>query len=167
MHKRFTNIRFLLSLPSSNVAIRVAPAFKYHLSTINTPLATSGFQLKGRTQVDGSIPSFLTLEEIAANKEVRQAQERGKFVVLFDSGIRTGSDVLKAIGMGVQGVLCTHLFLSKQFRALTYFLLFFRCVSSLDDLDVSSHFLVDVALSVTVCSRLKEIWARKMEAGLL
>jgi lactate 2-monooxygenase len=36
---------------------------------------------------------------------VRQAQEQGKFTVLFDSGIRTGSDVIKAIAMGAQGVL--------------------------------------------------------------
>jgi hypothetical protein len=36
---------------------------------------------------------------------VRNAQEQGKFTVLFDSGIRTGSDVIKAIAMGAQGVL--------------------------------------------------------------
>jgi lactate 2-monooxygenase len=36
---------------------------------------------------------------------VRRAQEQGKFTVLFDSGIRTGSDVIKAIAMGAQGVL--------------------------------------------------------------
>jgi len=36
---------------------------------------------------------------------VRRAQEQGKFTVIFDSGIRTGSDVIKAIAMGAQGVL--------------------------------------------------------------
>jgi hypothetical protein len=39
---------------------------------------------------------------------VRHAQEQGKFTVLFDSGIRTGSDVIKAIAMGAQGVLGEH-----------------------------------------------------------
>ena len=36
---------------------------------------------------------------------MHHAQEQGKFTVLFDSGIRTGSDVIKAIAMGAQGVL--------------------------------------------------------------
>ena len=36
---------------------------------------------------------------------MRHAQEQGKFTVLFDSGIRTGSDIIKAIAMGAQGVL--------------------------------------------------------------
>jgi isopentenyl diphosphate isomerase/L-lactate dehydrogenase-like FMN-dependent dehydrogenase len=36
---------------------------------------------------------------------VRRTQEEGAFTVLFDSGIRTGSDVIKAIAMGAQGVL--------------------------------------------------------------
>lgn len=85
----------------------------------------STFNIKGGRQVDGAIPSFLALEEITANKEVRDAQESGKFTVLFDSGIRTGSDVLKAIAMGAQGVLCTSSFPSKRFRVLTAFLLFF------------------------------------------
>ena len=39
------------------------------------------------------------------DSKVRRAQEQGKFTVLFDSGIRTGSDVIKAIAMGAQGVL--------------------------------------------------------------
>jgi len=30
--------------------------------------------------------------------------------VLFDSGIRQGSDVIKAIAMGAQGVLGAHMF---------------------------------------------------------
>jgi hypothetical protein len=36
---------------------------------------------------------------------VLRAQKEGKFTVLFDSGIRQGSDVIKAIAMGAQGVL--------------------------------------------------------------
>lgn len=62
---------------------------------------------EGGRQVDGAIPSFLALEEITADQTIREAQENGKLTVLFDSGIRTGSDVLKAIAMGAQGVLCT------------------------------------------------------------
>jgi len=49
--------------------------------------------------------SFSALEKITASSKVRRAQEQGKFTVLFDSGIRTGSDVIKAIAMGAQGVL--------------------------------------------------------------
>jgi hypothetical protein len=38
----------------------------------------------------------------------RCAAPRNEFTVLFDSGIRTGSDVIKAIAMGAQGVLGEH-----------------------------------------------------------
>jgi len=61
--------------------------------------------LAGGRQVDGAIGSFSALEKITASSRVRRAQEEGKFTVLFDSGIRTGSDVIKAIAMGAQGVL--------------------------------------------------------------
>ena len=59
----------------------------------------------GGRQVDGAIGSFSALERITASSKVRRAQEQGKFTVLFDSGIRTGSDVIKAIAVGAQGVL--------------------------------------------------------------
>lgn len=42
--------------------------------------------------------------------KVREAQAAGKFTVLFDSGIRTGSDILKAVALGAQGVLRKCLF---------------------------------------------------------
>jgi isopentenyl diphosphate isomerase/L-lactate dehydrogenase-like FMN-dependent dehydrogenase len=61
--------------------------------------------LAGRRQVDGAIGSFSALEKITASSRVRRAQEKGEFTVLFDSGIRTGSDVIKAIAMGARGVL--------------------------------------------------------------
>ena len=61
--------------------------------------------LAGGRQVDGAIGSFSALEKITASSRVVRAQEDGKFTVLFDSGIRTGSDVIKAIAMGAQGVL--------------------------------------------------------------
>jgi isopentenyl diphosphate isomerase/L-lactate dehydrogenase-like FMN-dependent dehydrogenase len=62
----------------------------------------------GGRQVDGAIGSFSALEKITASSRVRRAQEQGKFTVLFDSGIRTGSDVIKAIAMGAQAVLGEH-----------------------------------------------------------
>jgi lactate 2-monooxygenase len=59
----------------------------------------------GGRQVDGAISSFSALEKITASSRVLRAQKEGKFTVLFDSGIRQGSDVIKAIAMGAQGVL--------------------------------------------------------------
>ena len=64
--------------------------------------------MAGGRQVDGAIGSFSALEKITASSRVRRAQEQGKFTVLFDSGVRTGSDVIKAIAMGAQGVLGEH-----------------------------------------------------------
>ncbi|KAF8260923.1 hypothetical protein EI94DRAFT_1833595 [Lactarius quietus] len=58
----------------------------------------------GGRQIDGGISSFSALEKITASSRVPRAQNEGKFMVLFDSGIRKGSDVIKAIAMGTQGV---------------------------------------------------------------
>ncbi|KAG9310526.1 hypothetical protein JVU11DRAFT_9069 [Chiua virens] len=38
----------------------------------------------------------------------------GKLTVLFDSGIRTGSDIIKALAMGAQGVLSPYCFPSSE-----------------------------------------------------
>jgi lactate 2-monooxygenase len=43
-----------------------------------------------------------------ASPRVREAQAAGRFSVLFDSGIRSGCDVIKAVAMGAQGVLGMH-----------------------------------------------------------
>jgi lactate 2-monooxygenase len=59
----------------------------------------------GGRQVDGAIGSFTALEKITRSSKVHLAQQQGKFTVLFDSGIRQGSDVFKAVAMGAQGVL--------------------------------------------------------------
>jgi lactate 2-monooxygenase len=59
----------------------------------------------GGRQVDGAVPSFFALEQICADARVRAAQEAGTFTVLFDSGIRSGPDVIKALAMGAQSVL--------------------------------------------------------------
>lgn len=42
------------------------------------------------------------------SQRVTDAQRAGTFTVLFDSGIRSGSDVIKALAMGAQAVLGAH-----------------------------------------------------------
>ena len=60
---------------------------------------------KGGRQVDGAIGSLDALDKIMRSCKVRAAQKSGKLTVLFDSGIRTGSDIIKALAIGAQGVL--------------------------------------------------------------
>jgi len=55
----------------------------------------------GGRQVNGAIASLDALAEIAADDRVKQS----KLTILFDSGVRTGSDVLKAIALGAKAVL--------------------------------------------------------------
>lgn len=55
--------------------------------------------------MDGAIPSLYALAEIMVSDKIKQAQKAGKLTVLFDSGIRTGSDIIKAMALGAQGVL--------------------------------------------------------------
>ncbi|KAF8627402.1 hypothetical protein AX17_006217 [Amanita inopinata Kibby_2008] len=59
----------------------------------------------GGRQVDGAIPSLYALEAIMKSPKVKEAQQSGKFTILFDSGIRTGSDIIKALALGAQAVL--------------------------------------------------------------
>ncbi|RDB14649.1 putative lactate 2-monooxygenase PB1A11.03 [Hypsizygus marmoreus] len=59
----------------------------------------------GGRQVDGAIPSIYALERIMKSAKVKEAQSSGKLTVLFDSGIRTGSDIIKALALGAQAVL--------------------------------------------------------------
>ncbi|ETW82228.1 lactate 2-monooxygenase [Heterobasidion irregulare TC 32-1] len=59
----------------------------------------------GGRQIDGAVPSFVALEQIMLSRRVTDAQRAGTFTVLFDSGIRSGSDVIKALAMGAQAVL--------------------------------------------------------------
>lgn len=65
----------------------------------------------GGRQVDGAIASLDALVSIMASQKVREAQASGKFTILFDSGIRTGADVLKALALGAQGVLIGRLYM--------------------------------------------------------
>ncbi|KAF9003955.1 oxidoreductase [Cyathus striatus] len=59
----------------------------------------------GGRQVDGAIGSLQALETIMKSPKIKAAQASGKLTVLFDSGIRTGSDIFKALALGAQGVL--------------------------------------------------------------
>ncbi|KAI0642926.1 FMN-dependent alpha-hydroxy acid dehydrogenase [Trametes meyenii] len=59
---------------------------------------------RGR-QVDGSISTLFALERIVQSPIVKEAQASGKFTILFDSGIRSGADIFRAIALGAQGVL--------------------------------------------------------------
>jgi len=55
----------------------------------------------GGRQLDGAITSLDALEEITADPIVKASS----LTILFDSSIRTGSDVLKAIALGAKAVL--------------------------------------------------------------
>ncbi|KAN0082954.1 (S)-2-hydroxy-acid oxidase [Tylopilus felleus] len=46
----------------------------------------------GGRQVDGSIGALDALDMVMQSSKVRKAQSTGKFIVLFDSGIRTGDE---------------------------------------------------------------------------
>ena len=55
----------------------------------------------GGRQLDGAISSLDALAEIGSDTKIKESG----LTVLFDSGIRTGSDVLKAIALGAKAVL--------------------------------------------------------------
>ncbi|KAG1741988.1 oxidoreductase [Suillus lakei] len=59
----------------------------------------------GGRQIDGAIASLDALDMIMRSQKVIDAQKSGKLTILFDSGIRTGSDIIKALAIGAQGVL--------------------------------------------------------------
>jgi len=65
----------------------------------------------GGRQVDGAIGSLDALAMIMKSEKILAAQAAGKFTVLFDSGIRTGPDVLKALALGAQAVLIGRLYM--------------------------------------------------------
>jgi len=59
----------------------------------------------GGRQVDGAVSALWSLENIMKSTKVKEAQASGKFTVLFDSSIRTGPDIFKALALGAQAVL--------------------------------------------------------------
>jgi L-lactate dehydrogenase (cytochrome) len=58
----------------------------------------------GGRQLDGAMSSIRALPEVVE-------AAGGKFEVWFDGGIRSGQDVLKALGLGAQGTLIGRAFL--------------------------------------------------------
>ncbi|KAJ7850027.1 FMN-dependent dehydrogenase, partial [Mycena olivaceomarginata] len=58
----------------------------------------------GGHQIDGEIATMDVLNDIVASSVVRAAQADGAFTVLLDSGVRTGTDVLKAVALGADAV---------------------------------------------------------------
>ena len=60
----------------------------------------------GGRQVDGGVAALWSLENIMASTKVKRAQASRKFTVLFDSSIRSGPDIFKALALGAQAVLC-------------------------------------------------------------
>jgi lactate 2-monooxygenase len=65
----------------------------------------------GGRQVDGGVGALWSLENIMKSKKVKEAQATGKFTVLFDSSIRSGPDIFKALALGAQAVLRKSCFL--------------------------------------------------------
>ena len=76
----------------------------------------------GGRQIDGSVPALWALEQICQSPKVRAAQRDGTFTVLFDSGIRTGTDIFRALALGAQGVLRAYfhdLYCSVHYTVMT------------------------------------------------
>ncbi|KAL9083316.1 MAG: hypothetical protein Q9165_008574 [Trypethelium subeluteriae] len=59
----------------------------------------------GGRQMDGAIGSLDMLPEIVDRVKGRKTRKGDDLVVLFDSGIRTGADIIKALCLGAQAVL--------------------------------------------------------------
>ncbi|KAF5360733.1 hypothetical protein D9756_005106 [Leucocoprinus leucothites] len=59
----------------------------------------------GGRQLDGAIPSLCALERICKSQRIKEAQRLGRLTVLFDSGVRTGPDMFKALALGAQAIL--------------------------------------------------------------
>ena len=59
----------------------------------------------GGRQVDGGVSALWSLEQVMKSKKVKDAQTDGRFTVLFDSSIRSGPDIFKALALGAQAVL--------------------------------------------------------------
>jgi isopentenyl diphosphate isomerase/L-lactate dehydrogenase-like FMN-dependent dehydrogenase len=49
------------------------------------------------------------LRDIVASSIVHAAQADGAFTIFLDSGVRTGTDVLKAVALGADAVFCALL----------------------------------------------------------
>ncbi|KAJ7355646.1 oxidoreductase [Mycena albidolilacea] len=65
----------------------------------------------GGRQIDGEIATMDALSDIVASSVVRAAQADGAFTVFLDSGVRTGTDVLKAVALGADAVFLGRAYL--------------------------------------------------------
>ncbi|KAJ7355642.1 oxidoreductase [Mycena albidolilacea] len=65
----------------------------------------------GGRQIDGEIATMDALRDIVASSVVRAAQADGAFTVFLDSGVRTGTDVLKAVALGADAVFLGRAYL--------------------------------------------------------
>jgi isopentenyl diphosphate isomerase/L-lactate dehydrogenase-like FMN-dependent dehydrogenase len=59
-------------------------------------------------QVDGAVGSLEVLPEIV--DALKNSDEGSKMTILFDSGVRTGPDVFKAIALGAHAVMIGRLY---------------------------------------------------------
>ncbi len=75
---------------------------------------------KGGRQIDGALPALYALRQICTSPTIKAAQESGKLTVFYDSGIRTGSDIYKALALGAQGVLRTSIRPFNQKKSLIF-----------------------------------------------
>ncbi|KAJ7880381.1 FMN-dependent dehydrogenase, partial [Mycena olivaceomarginata] len=66
----------------------------------------------GGRQIDGEIATMDALSDIVASSVVRAAQADGAFTVFLDSGVRTGTDVLKAVALSADAVGRAYLWAS-------------------------------------------------------
>ncbi|KAF8260928.1 FMN-dependent dehydrogenase-domain-containing protein, partial [Lactarius quietus] len=122
----------------------------------------------GGRQIDGGISSFSALEKITASSKVLRAQKEGTFTVLFDSGIRKGSDVIKAIAMGAQGVLGRHMFIGRDLPLMTITVgrpfMYGLAISGEQGVEeVLRSLLADteVTLGLSGYKSIEEIWAKR------
>jgi isopentenyl diphosphate isomerase/L-lactate dehydrogenase-like FMN-dependent dehydrogenase len=68
----------------------------------------------GGRQIDREIATMDALSDIVASSVVRAAQADGAFTVFLNSGVRTGTDVLKAVALGADAVFCVLLPLASH-----------------------------------------------------
>ncbi|KAF7370947.1 Oxidoreductase [Mycena sanguinolenta] len=106
----------------------------------------------GGRQIDGEITTMDALADIMGSSLVRTAQAKGKFTVFLDSGVRTGTDVLKAIVLGADAV-----FLGRAY-------LWASCVGGKDGVKQLIHQTmaeIDVTLALLGYRSLDEVRGRK------